>query len=50
VDEDAEPRPLTHYGKSNLEAERLVRVLAPDAVIVRPQWFTARAIPTFSSF
>jgi nucleoside-diphosphate-sugar epimerase len=36
VDEDAEPRPLTHYGKSNLEAERLVRALAPDAVIVRP--------------
>jgi nucleoside-diphosphate-sugar epimerase len=36
VDEDAQPRPLTHYGKSNLEAERLVRALAPDAVIVRP--------------
>jgi nucleoside-diphosphate-sugar epimerase len=36
VDEDAEPRPLTHYGKSKLEAERLVRALAPDAVIVRP--------------
>ena len=36
VDEDAQPRPLTHYGKSKLEAERLVRALAPDAVIVRP--------------
>jgi nucleoside-diphosphate-sugar epimerase len=34
--EDAEPHPLTHYGKSKLEAERLVRRLAPDAVIVRP--------------
>ena len=36
VDEDAQPRPLTHYGKSKLEAERRVRALAPDAVIVRP--------------
>jgi nucleoside-diphosphate-sugar epimerase len=36
VDEDAQPRPLTHYGKSKLEAERKVRELAPDAVIVRP--------------
>jgi nucleoside-diphosphate-sugar epimerase len=36
VDEDAQPRPLTHYGKSKLEAERTVRELAPDAVIVRP--------------
>jgi nucleoside-diphosphate-sugar epimerase len=36
VDEDATPRPLTHYGKSKLEAERMVRALAPDAVIVRP--------------
>ena len=36
VDEDAPPRPLTHYGKSKQEAERTVRVLAPDAVIVRP--------------
>ena len=34
--EDAEPHPLTHYGKSKLEAERVVRELAPDAVIVRP--------------
>jgi nucleoside-diphosphate-sugar epimerase len=36
VGEDAEPRPLTHYGKSKLEAERLVRELVPGAVIVRP--------------
>jgi nucleoside-diphosphate-sugar epimerase len=34
--EDAEPHPLTHYGKSKLLAERVVRDLAPDAVIVRP--------------
>lgn len=36
VTEDYEPRPLTHYGKSKLEAERIVRSLLPDAVIVRP--------------
>jgi nucleoside-diphosphate-sugar epimerase len=36
VDEDAQPRPLTHYGQSKLEAERTVFALAPDAVIVRP--------------
>ncbi|MEO8597393.1 MAG: NAD-dependent epimerase/dehydratase family protein [Candidatus Solibacter sp.] len=36
VGEDAEPHPLTHYGKSKLDAERVVRNLAPDAVIVRP--------------
>ena len=34
--EDAEPHPLTHYGRSKLEAERVVRRLAPEAVIVRP--------------
>ena len=34
--EDAEPHPFTHYGKSNLLAVRVVRELAPDAVIVRP--------------
>ena len=34
--EDAEPHPLTHYGKSKLDAEQVVRDLAPDAVIVRP--------------
>jgi dihydroflavonol-4-reductase len=36
VAEEAEPHPLTHYGKSKLEAERVVRALAPEAVIVRP--------------
>jgi nucleoside-diphosphate-sugar epimerase len=36
VDEEAEPHPLTHYGRSKLEAERMVKELAPDAVIVRP--------------
>jgi nucleoside-diphosphate-sugar epimerase len=36
VDEDAQPCPLTHYGRSKLEAERMVRALAPEAVIVRP--------------
>ncbi len=36
VAEDAEPHPLTNYGRSKLEAERVVRRLLPDAVIVRP--------------
>jgi nucleoside-diphosphate-sugar epimerase len=36
VEEDAEPHPFTHYGKSKLEGERIVRALAPEAVIVRP--------------
>src|SRR5581483_11592323 len=36
VTEDADPHPLTHYGKSKLEGERVVRALAPEAVIVRP--------------
>lgn len=34
--EDAEAHPLSHYGKSKLEAERLIGQLAPRAVIVRP--------------
>jgi dihydroflavonol-4-reductase len=34
--EDAAPHPVTHYGKSKLAAERIVRELVPDAVIVRP--------------
>jgi len=34
--EDAAPHPLTHYGKSKLAAEQVVRELIPDAVIVRP--------------
>ncbi|HTS25323.1 MAG TPA: NAD-dependent epimerase/dehydratase family protein [Bryobacteraceae bacterium] len=36
VGEDDPPGPITHYGKSKLEAERLVRKLTPQAVIVRP--------------
>lgn len=36
VNEDAEPHPLTHYGKSKLKAERIVKELVADAVIVRP--------------
>ena len=36
VAEDAEPHPVSHYGKSKLAAERAVRELAPHAVIVRP--------------
>jgi len=36
VREDDEARPVTHYGKSKLEGERMVRRLVPDAVIVRP--------------
>lgn len=34
--EDAEPHPLTAYGRSKLEGENVVRNLLPDAVIVRP--------------
>jgi nucleoside-diphosphate-sugar epimerase len=34
--EDAEPHPVTHYGKSKLEGERKIRAILPDAVIVRP--------------
>lgn len=34
--ENARPHPLTHYGKSKLVAEKVVRALLPDAVIVRP--------------
>ncbi len=38
LDEDADPHPLTDYGKSKLAAERAVRSsrLAENAVIVRP--------------
>lgn len=36
VSDDAEPHPITHYGRSKLEGERIVRALVPDAVIVRP--------------
>jgi dihydroflavonol-4-reductase len=36
VTEDDPPHPVSHYGKSKLEAEQIVRALLPDAVIVRP--------------
>jgi nucleoside-diphosphate-sugar epimerase len=36
VSEDDAPHPLSHYGKSKLESERIVRALAPHAAIVRP--------------
>ena len=36
LDEAAEPHPVSDYGKSKLEGERLIRALAPEAVIVRP--------------
>jgi nucleoside-diphosphate-sugar epimerase len=36
VNDETEPHPLTHYGRSKLEGERLVRASRPDAVIVRP--------------
>lgn len=34
--EDAPPHPVSHYGKSKLEAEQIVRALLPESVIVRP--------------
>jgi len=36
VAEDQSPRPIGNYGKSKLEAERIVRALLPRATIVRP--------------
>jgi len=36
VNGETEPHPLSNYGKSKLEGERLVRASRPDAVIVRP--------------
>jgi nucleoside-diphosphate-sugar epimerase len=36
VKEDVPPAPPSTYGKSKLEAERVVREVTPDAVIVRP--------------
>jgi nucleoside-diphosphate-sugar epimerase len=36
ITEDAEPHPVSAYGKSKLEAEGAVRALLPDTVIVRP--------------
>jgi nucleoside-diphosphate-sugar epimerase len=35
VEED-EPHPVSHYGRSKLEAERQLQSILPDAVIVRP--------------
>ena len=34
--EDDEAHPVSEYGRSKLEAERVARALVPDAVIVRP--------------
>jgi dihydroflavonol-4-reductase len=34
--EEAPAHPVSHYGRSKLEAERVVRAQAPGAVIVRP--------------
>jgi len=36
LDEDAPLHPISHYGKSKAEGERVVRRLKPDAVVVRP--------------
>jgi len=36
VDEDAPPHPVSQYGRSKLESERIVREIKPDTVIVRP--------------
>jgi nucleoside-diphosphate-sugar epimerase len=36
VDEDTMPHPVSTYGKSKLEGERIARSLVPDTVIVRP--------------
>jgi len=36
VDEDTLPHPVSLYGRSKLESERVVREIKPDAVIVRP--------------
>jgi dihydroflavonol-4-reductase len=36
VSEDSLPHPITHYGKSKLEGERIARALLPQAVVVRP--------------
>jgi dihydroflavonol-4-reductase len=36
VDEDAPPHPVSQYGRSKLEGERVAREIKPDTVIVRP--------------
>ena len=42
--------PLTHYGKSKLEAERVVRDLPRTPSSSGRLWSTGRAIPMFFSF
>jgi len=44
-DEDAEPRPVSAYGQAKLDAERLVRELHPDALIVRTSLLYGLAEP-----
>lgn len=36
ITEETEPHPVSIYGRSKLEGERMARQLQPDAVIVRP--------------
>jgi nucleoside-diphosphate-sugar epimerase len=36
LDEECEPAPITHYGRSKLEGEHAARMHIPDTVIVRP--------------
>ena len=40
--EDAEPRPLSCYGRSKLQGERAVKECAPDALVVRTAWLFGR--------
>jgi dTDP-4-dehydrorhamnose reductase len=44
-DEDAEPRPVSAYGQAKLDAERLVRELHPEALIVRTSLLYGLAEP-----
>jgi nucleoside-diphosphate-sugar epimerase len=36
VEEDAEPHPVSEYGRSKLEGERTLRAILPCAVVLRP--------------
>ena len=36
VDENTPPHPVSTYGKSKLQGEKIARSLVPDAVIIRP--------------
>jgi dihydroflavonol-4-reductase len=36
VNEDAAPRPVSSYGRSKLEGEKIARSLLPDTIIIRP--------------